>query len=73
MKKKTKIKWLNIVLTLIFLLCLYVVLHDLYMITIYSWINNQLVSWSWFGLIIFLLALTIGGEIFEYFIEETTK
>lgn len=73
MKKKVKIKWLNIALTLIFLLCVYVVLHDLYMITIYSWINNQMVSWSWFGLIIFLLALTIGGDIFEYFIEETTK
>lgn len=58
-----------IALAIVFLFCAYIVLHDLYMLTIYSWITGKMVGWTWFGFLTFMLAVAIGGEIFEY-IEE---
>jgi len=72
-KKKIKIKWDNVALLLIMLVCGGVVIHDVFMITIYSWITSYMVGWTWYGLITFLLALFIGGEILEYFIEKIKK
>lgn len=72
-KKKIKIKWLNVALVVVFLMCLYVILHDMFMLTIYSWITGKMVGWTWFGFLTFILAVAIGGEIFEYFEEEINK
>lgn len=72
-KKKIKIKWLNVALVVVFLMCLYVILHDMFMLTIYSWITGKMVGWTWFGFLTFILAGAIGGQIFEYFEEEINK
>lgn len=71
--KRTKIKWGNLLLLAILLFCSYVVLHDIYMITIHSWITSTLTSWTWYGLITFALAIAIGGQLIEYFSEEFNK
>ncbi len=72
-KKRLKIKWKNIALLIILLVCGAVVIHDLYMLTIYSWITGKMASWTWFGFGTFLLAFWIGGEIVEYIIEQLNK
>lgn len=72
-KKRLKIKWNNIALLLILLVCALVVIHDVYMLTIYSWITGRMAGWTWFGFATFLLAFWIGGEILEYIIEEFKK
>lgn len=72
-KKRLKIKWNNIALLLILLVCAGVVIHDVYMLTIYSWITGRMAGWTWFGLATFLLAFWIGGGILEYFVEEFKK
>ena len=69
-KKRLKIKWKNIALLLILLVCAGLVIHDVYMLTIYSWITGRMAGWTWFGFLTFLLAFAIGGEIVEYFIDE---
>lgn len=69
-KRRLKIKWKNIALLIILLMCAYIVGHDLFMLTIYSWIKGVSYGWTWFGFLTFLLAFTIGGEIVEYFIDE---
>lgn len=71
--KKKKIKWKNIILLVILLLCVYIVIHDLFMLTIYSWITSNLVSWTWFGLAIFIVALIIGIFIIDFFKKEIDK
>lgn len=65
MKALRKIKWLNVLEMLIFIGCLALVIHDLYMITIYSWIKSISVGFTWFGLGTFVLALMGIGTIYE--------
>lgn len=72
-KNKRKISFKKIALLGILLLCTYIVLHDLYMLTIYSWITKTMVGWTWFGFTTFIVAFAVGGEIVEYFIEEINK
>ena len=69
-KRRLKIKWKNIALIIILLICAYIVGHDLLMLTIYSWVKGVSCSWTWFGFLTFLLAGAIGGGIIEYFIDE---
>lgn len=69
-KKRLKIKWKNIVMLIILLICVYVVGHDLFMLTIYSCVNNVSCGWTWFGFLTFLLSFFVGGEIIEYITEE---
>ncbi len=71
--KKIKIKWGNIGLLALLLLCASVVIHDLFMLTIYSWISGNMYGWTWFGFLTFILAFAVGGEIIEYFYEEYFK
>lgn len=71
--KKFKIKWKNVSLAVILLMCIGLILHDIFMITIYSWITGNLYGWTWLGLLTFILAIGIGGEIIEYFDDEINK
>ena len=68
--KRIKIKWRNVGLVAVLLLCVGVVLHYLFMLTVYSWITGELLGWTWFGFLTFILAFAVGGEIVEYFYEE---
>lgn len=69
-KKRLKIKWKNVALLLVLIICASVIIHDTFMVTIYSWITGRLVGWTWFGLLTYFLAFAISGEIIEYFEEE---
>ena len=60
-----KVKWLNVLEALLFLGSLAVIIHDLFMVTVYSWFTSQLVGWTWFGFGTFILAFMVAGLIFE--------
>lgn len=71
--KKLKIKWKNVALLIVLIICASIIIHDVFMLTFYSWITGMMASWTWFGFLTFLLAFAIGGEIIEYFEEEINK
>lgn len=71
MKKKiVKIKWLNVIKLILFIFCVYMILHDLYMITIHSYITGNMYSWTWYGLLTFILFCSTAGMIYEDFEEQ---
>lgn len=57
-------------LLIVLLMCAYIIGHDLFMLTIYSWVKDVSYGWTWFGFLTFLLAFAVGGEIIDYFIDE---
>ncbi len=61
-----KIKWNNLFKLIILLICISTIIHDLYVLTVYSWINSITVSWTSFGLLTFVL----NGLLSEYLIED---
>lgn len=63
--KKIKIKWKNIFKFIIMLLCLGIVLHDFYMVSISQFFTGQMVGWSWFGFITFFIALFTLAFLYE--------
>lgn len=63
-------KWKDVALIIVLLICASIVFHDIFMLTIYSWITGNMCGWTWFGFLTFLLAFTIGGGIIEYFDEK---
>lgn len=65
MKALRKIKWLSVLELLLFFGCLALVIHDLYMLTIYSWIKSISVSFTWLGLGTFVIALMVIGVIYD--------
>lgn len=69
-KKKLNIKWKNVMLGVVLLICASIVVKDMFMVTVYGWITGVQTSWTWFGLLTFLLALTTGLSIIEYFEED---
>lgn len=73
MKNNKKIKWVNILKFMILISCLLLIINDIFMITIYGWITNNMVSWTWFGFGTFALALVIAILIFEDFDEQLNK
>lgn len=56
-----------IALAIVFIFCAYIVLHDLYMLTIYSWITGKMAGWTWYGFITFILACMTISVIWDYF------
>ena len=52
-----KIKWKNVFKALIFVFCICTILHDFYMLSIYSFITGKLCSLTWFGIITYLSIL----------------
>lgn len=72
-KKNLKIKWENVALLGVLLICTYLVLHDLFMVTIYTWISGNIYGWTWLGITTFMIAFSIGAMIIEHFIEEANE
>lgn len=70
-KKMLKIKWLNVLKLILFIFCVYMILHDLYMITIYSLITGNMYGWTWYGFGTFILFVIVAGMIYDNFEEET--
>lgn len=62
---KLKFKWKNLLKIMILTACFSVVVHDLYMLTIYSWINHVSTTWTAFGGLTFLFACFLADYIFD--------
>lgn len=69
-KKRLKINWLNVIKLIVFIICVSMIIHDLYLLTIYSFITGNLYGWSWFGLLTFILFCSIADIIYEDFEEQ---
>lgn len=72
-KKKLKIKWVNVIKAIIFVFCISMILHDVFMLTFASWITGNFYGWTWFGFLTFILFCTIASMIYEDFEEEIEK
>ncbi len=65
-ERKIKIKWLNVLLLLILLFAIGIILHDAYMVGIYSIISGQTISWTWYGFLTFIGAIFVSESIIDY-------
>lgn len=65
MKALKRIKWLNVLKIVGFIGCLALIIHDFYMITVYSWIHSVSVGFTWFGLGTFIAAIMIASLLYE--------
>lgn len=68
-----KIKWKNVTLAIILLVCIILLGHDIYYLFIRQWFTSEFASLTWLGLIIDSLALCISLSIILYFMEEIEK
>ncbi len=66
-----KIKWKNVFKALIFVFCICTILHDFYMLSIYSFITGKLCSLTWFGIITLFINFIVAGVIYDDFEEQT--
>lgn len=55
--KRRKINFENIFISFIVVICFAIVVHDVYMITVYSWIKGTVVQFTALGLVTFVVAL----------------
>ncbi len=69
--KRLKIKWINVIKLTLFIFCISMILHDMCMLTVYSWFTGKACSFSWFGLITFILFCIIAELIYNDFEEQT--
>ncbi len=60
-----RIKWNNLILLMVILGCACVVIHDVYMLTIYTSITGNMTGLTSWGLISFVMCLAIGGYAVE--------
>lgn len=67
---KIRIKWFNVLGTILFILCLCLVLTDIFYITIYPILTSYITTFTWFGIITFSFSLSYVIHFIEYFIEE---
>lgn len=65
-----KIKWKNMALLIILIMCSSVILKDVYMLTIYSSITGKLMGLSFIGIIELMVCVLVGINIIEYFDEK---
>lgn len=65
-----KIKWKNMALLIILMVCISVILKDMYMLTIYSSITGKLMGLSFIGIIELIACVLVGIKIIEYFDEK---
>lgn len=68
--KRLKIKWINVIKLILLIISILVILHDMYMLTLASWFTGKLYSFSWFGLMTFILFCGIAGIIYNDFKEQ---
>lgn len=69
--KKVKIKWLNVGKLILFIFCIGNISHDLYMVTLYSYISGSMYGWSSYGFLTFILFCIVAIVIYEDFEEQT--
>lgn len=70
--KKKKIKWGKIIEAIIFVFCIGVIVHDIF-IVIYALCTSQIAMFTYFGLITFIYAGALAYAIYEDFKEQIEK
>lgn len=65
MKAKRKVNWLAVIEIAMFLGSLVLIIHDLFMVTVYSWFNSITVGWTWFGIGTFFIAIMVADVTYE--------
>ena len=65
MRALKRVKWLNVLKIVGFIGCLTLIVHDLFMVTVYGWITSNMVGWTWFGFATFVAAIMTAGTIFD--------
>ena len=68
-----RIKWKNVILAIILVVCICLLVHDVYYIFIRQWFTSEFASLTWLGLIIDSLVLCISLSIVLYFMEEMER
>ena len=68
-----KIKWRNVGKLFVFIISTITVLHDLYMVTVYTTLTGKLMGWTYFGFITFCIALYFAYTIYEDFKNQIKK
>lgn len=66
--KKYKFNWGNLVLLLILIMCIGIIIYDLFHF-IKSFITGYFVSFTYFGIFTFMGSFVLIGEILDYFKE----
>lgn len=64
--KRRKLKWKNILLLVVLIACISLIIHDIYMNTIYTFISGRIVGWTWFGFLTYIMAFVVSDEIIKY-------
>ncbi len=67
MKYIRRIKWKNILVIAVMIFCAYIVLHDMFMLTIASWLTGRSYGWTLLGFISFMMAASVLGVTYDYF------
>lgn len=65
-----RIKWNNVFGTILFVLCLCMVLTDLFYLLVYPIMTSYILTLTWLGVITFSFSLAYVLWFIEYFIEE---
>ena len=62
---KRRLNLFAVVELILLVISVAVVVQDVYLMTIYSYVNQVTVGWTWFGLGTFLLAFGVAGYTFD--------
>ena len=67
---KKRIKWLNVLGTILFVLCLCLVLTTIFYLLIYPMITSYVLTLNWLGVFVFSFSLAYVIWFIEHFIKE---
>lgn len=68
-----KLRWNNIIKSFIFLITLYIVIHDIYIIFISQYFTGYLATWTYVGFITFAFSLYYTIDFIEEFKKDGRK
>ena len=71
--KRKKVKWLNVFKLVVLVASIILVIHDLWLVGFSCFFTNELVGFTWLGLITHIMAWFIIATIIEDFKEEIEK
>lgn len=63
--KMKKLNWKHLSLLIILVICIGIVLHDIYLIGVACWISSKLYGFTFFGFITFVVAIIVGVVVWE--------
>ena len=62
---KRKIKWKNVIKLNVMLICLLIVIRDIYMVSISQFFTGELVGWTWYGFFGFIVSFFTFGNLYD--------